>query len=104
MPEGIELVLSGHIHLWEVLSFADQRPPQFVLGNGGTLLSEPLTIQFTGQQIGGLEVKRGRSYHGWGYTRFAPGDTGGGWTATVYDFTGGLLFGCRVKAADVDCR
>ena len=104
LPEGIELVLSGHIHLWEVLSFADQRPPQFVLGNGGTLLSEPLTVQFTGQQIGGLEVKRGRSYHGWGYTRFAPGDTGGGWTATVYDFTGGLLFSCRVKAADVDCR
>ena len=39
MPEGVELVLSGHIHRFEALTFPNtQRPPQLVVGNSGISL------------------------------------------------------------------
>ena len=47
-PRNIQLVLSGHIHLWEAIAFGNEGdedfedqvgPPQFVLGNGGTNFS-----------------------------------------------------------------
>src|SRR5262249_22896351 len=57
-PTGIELVLSGHIHLWEALSFEDGRSPQFVLGAGGTELAHklPKDKHLKGQEIGGTKI------------------------------------------------
>jgi hypothetical protein len=104
LPAGIDLVLSGHIHIWEMLSFADHRSPQFVLGNGGTLLTKPITKRLKNQKIGGTEVKRGRSRHSWGYTIFSPGRDRSDWTATLFDITGKRQLSCRLKAAEVNCN
>jgi hypothetical protein len=41
-PPGVDALLSGHNHLFEAVSFATGQPPQFVSGNGGTWLDEPL--------------------------------------------------------------
>jgi hypothetical protein len=41
-PPGIDALLSGHNHLFEAVSFATGQPPQFISGNGGTWLDEPL--------------------------------------------------------------
>jgi hypothetical protein len=35
-PSSVQAVLSGHIHLFEAVSFATGQPPQFVIGGGGT--------------------------------------------------------------------
>jgi hypothetical protein len=35
-PEGIDLLLSGHVHLWEEVSFGGAYPSQFVAGFSGT--------------------------------------------------------------------
>src|SRR5262249_14371739 len=56
LPDGISLALAGHIHVAEVLSFADQRSPQFVLGTGGTLLAGKIKSDLTGEKIGGTKV------------------------------------------------
>jgi hypothetical protein len=40
--QPVELVLAGHIHLFEALSFQDPGPSQLVLGNGGTELNPPV--------------------------------------------------------------
>ena len=61
LPEGIALALAGHIHVWEALSFADKRPPQFVLGTGGTLLTGKVKGNLTGEKIGGTTVSYGRA-------------------------------------------
>lgn len=43
-PEGIRLVLSGHIHLFEFLNYNDGRPSQLVAGDGGTALTKNVTV------------------------------------------------------------
>jgi len=48
---GIDLVLSGHIHIFQVLSFADGRPPQLVVGNSGTEMSRRIKGPFQGRKI-----------------------------------------------------
>jgi len=36
LPAGIDVLLSGHVHLWEQTSFATDHPTQIVAGIGGT--------------------------------------------------------------------
>jgi len=41
-PKGIDLILSGHVHLFELLSYDHGRPTQLVAGDGGTNLAMAL--------------------------------------------------------------
>ena len=43
-PPGVQALLSGHVHLFEVVTFATPQPPQFVTGNGGDWVDTPLPI------------------------------------------------------------
>lgn len=99
-PAGIELVLSGHIHLWEALSFEDERSPQFVLGSGGTELAHKLPDDVKGQPIGGTHVAAIASDHHFGYTIFEPSSDGGHWDATYY----AVIASCKVTRSEADCN
>jgi hypothetical protein len=103
LPPGFTLVVAGHVHLWEVLSFADQRSPQFVLGNSGTLLAHRIKQPLIGQQIQNATISFGRSEHEWGYTLFRHNADETNWTATYYGINGDRKFSCRVSAAAVSC-
>ena len=105
-PAGIELVLSGHIHLWEALSFADGRTPQFVLGAGGTELSHklPKDKDLKGQEIGGTTIAAIASDEAFGYTLFEPSRHGGRWGATFYDPAGKENIACKVETGQVTCK
>jgi hypothetical protein len=103
-PAGIELVLSGHIHLWEALSFADGRSPQFVLGSGSTELAHKITEKLKGQKIGGTTVAAATTDHRFGYTMFAPSKGGGHWNATYYDTGGKAKIACKVTATKATCQ
>jgi hypothetical protein len=100
---SIVRALAGHIHLWEVLSFADQRSPQFVLGNSGTLLAHKIKQPLIGQQIQNATISFGRSEHEWGYTLFRRGADETNSTATYYGINGDPKFSCRVSATAVSC-
>ena len=43
-PPNVQALLSGHVHLFEVVSFATKEPPQFVTGNGGDWVDTPLPV------------------------------------------------------------
>jgi calcineurin-like phosphoesterase family protein len=101
LPDGIALVLSGHIHLAEVLSFADKRAPQFVLGTGGTLLAGKIKGNLAGRTIGGTRVSYGRSDHRFGFAILERGSDG--WSATFNDAAGTRLFACTVAPGEVGC-
>jgi calcineurin-like phosphoesterase family protein len=103
MPEGITLALAGHIHVWEVLSFADKRPPQFVLGTGGTLLTGKIKSKLSGEKIGGGTVSYGRADLRFGFTTFEPAAQGG-WTATFRDVGGKSYFDCKIATGAVSCN
>ena len=103
-PAGITLVLSGHIHLWEALSFADQRSPQFVLGSGSTELAHKITEKLKGAKIGGTTVAAATTDHHFGYTMFVPSKGGGHWNATLYDTAGKARIACKVTATKATCQ
>lgn len=105
-PKGIDLVLSGHIHLWEALSFADGRSPQFVLGAGGTDLAHklPKDKDLKGQKIGGTKIAAIASADQFGYTLFEPSKKGRHWNATFYDPTGKPVLGCKVESSKATCK
>jgi hypothetical protein len=103
LPPGITLALAGHIHTWEVLSFADQRSPQFVLGNGGTSLTHAIKQPLAGMSIGGTTVSHGNSVDKWGFTIFTPMSGAAGWTATYYSVKGNSKFSCSVTPTTVSC-
>src|SRR2546426_9545997 len=68
LPAGIDLALAGHIHLWEALSFADGRSPQFVIGNSGTALDPAIEAPLAGRAIGDTNVSYGRAERRFGFT------------------------------------
>lgn len=102
LPDGIVLALSGHMHTWEALSFADNRSPQLIVGNGGTALDETIKRKLIGFSIGGTTVSDAKIEHSWGYTIFTPAK-GGAWTATFRDITGKQKFACTLTPTDMDC-
>jgi calcineurin-like phosphoesterase family protein len=100
-PAGIDLVLSGHIHLWEALSFADGRSPQFVLGDGSTKLAKKITEDLEGQEIGGTTVAAAATEHRFGYTIFKPSKKH--WDATFFDTSGKAKLACKVEPTKATC-
>lgn len=102
LPPSFSLVLSGHIHAFEALAFADGRAPQLVVGTGGSLLSEDLSLlPLAGREMAGTSVTAGRIAHDYGYTTLEP--TGTGWNATFRDPAGTPRFACAIDGADVSC-
>jgi Calcineurin-like phosphoesterase len=43
-PPNVQALLSGHVHLFEVVTFATPQPAQFVAGNGGDWIDTPLPL------------------------------------------------------------
>jgi Calcineurin-like phosphoesterase len=105
LPHGITLALAGHIHVAEVLSFADKRSPQFVLGTGGTMLAGKIKSDLTGEKIGGTKVSYGRSDHRFGFAMLERAAQGGGaWTATFRDNDSKVQFDCRIRIGEANCN
>lgn len=95
----VELALSGHVNLFEALSFADRRPPQVIVGTGGDTLSDnpgPLV----GLSIDKTKVVQATMRHGFGFTIFDV-DTK---TIAAYDRTGKKVFACRYAPGTVLCH
>jgi hypothetical protein len=101
LPPGIALVLSGHIHLFEALSFADHRPPQLVLGTAGSSLSDAIGTDLTGWQIAGTTVAYARTAHVFGVTTMER--KGAGWTMTLRDEAGAPLIACTIAGPHLSC-
>jgi hypothetical protein len=102
LPPGFTLAAAGHIHIWEVLSFEDAGAAQFVLGNGGTMLTHAIKAPLNGRQVGARTVRYGASVDKWGFTIFTP--KSGGWTATYYSTKGNGKLGCTVTSGSVSCH
>lgn len=98
--DPISLVVTGHIHLLELLTFADGRPPQIVSGNGGTSLAGKAEDP-TGQQIGGRTVSTYVQDHHWGFITATR--TAEGWTMDVRDVNGKAKTKCAVTATAIVC-
>jgi hypothetical protein len=100
LPATVRLILAGHIHNFEAVSFAD-RQPQFVVGNSGTSLDPAIDEPLVGLEVGGAPVTAATTLHRFGYMTLEP--SGGDWLATVRDVDGQPMASCPIAGNSVVC-
>jgi len=101
-PQGIDLIVSGHIHLFELLGLNHDHPPQLIAGNAGTDLAPAIPQSENGDKVFSDAVVTGRSEHKFGYTLLTR--TVNGWNLTLESPTGGALLKCSIGGKKVACE
>lgn len=101
LPAGIQMVLSGHVHLFQLLGFDIARPPQLVVGNSGTDLDPAVTTPLAGLEMAGATVAVGDTLDEFGFATLEA--QGAGWHLTWRDMEGGFLGTCTVAQDQVTC-
>ena len=93
-PAGVHFILSGHLHLFQFLSFNQTLPNQLIAGDGGTALSHSVKSDFTGTSVNGVVVRSGKSEHVFGFTvlRYARHR----WNLALKTSHGATLVTCRI--------
>jgi predicted phosphodiesterase len=99
-PQGIDIILSGHTHLFELVSFGDL-PVQVVAGIGGTQLSMPVPPQFDGLRIGNFTVMAGESRVDFGYTLLTRDSQD--WGLVLKNAGGQTLESCVLHGRQASC-
>jgi hypothetical protein len=106
LPPGMHMMLSGHAHLWEQLSFQSAHPTQFIAGHAGTapdLAPLPATLDAGTSIQPGTAIAHFSSWVGdFGFMtleRRAPAR----WDVKVWDRHGTLRNTCDVDGAKSRC-
>ena len=104
LPEGVQMLLAGHIHVFETLTFSPARPPQMIAGIGGDVLQAYAANVngFNGQTIGGAGVVESYLYKDFGFTTMDW--DGNAWNAIVRDPAGNAMMNCSVGGAAIKCK
>lgn len=107
LPARIHSVLSGHVHMWQQVSFASQHPTQFVSGFSGTqeeTVPLPSPLPPNAEPAPGAVVDTISSwFDGFGYMtmeRLAPDQ----WEVKVWDSKGQPKNTCKIKGSKSQCE
>ncbi len=109
LPEGVAMLLSGHAHEAQALVFDGPRPPQLIIGNGGTKLDNnevalPVSARFDGLAGSGWVVSPPSTPAAHGYLA-AEVEDALYWQGTVTSHAGAqaaplLLMTCQLPVRD----
>ncbi len=103
-PEGVDLVLNGHVHLFESLNFSSNHPSTVVVGNAGSgnegSLPQPLPAG--AQPAPGAVVENFSTRSEYGFATFDRVD--GGWELTEWDVMGKAILRCSFQAGKMVCQ
>ena len=101
-PKGIDLILSGHVHLFELLSYDHGRPTQLVAGDGGTNLAMALDGSVKGVPVHGAAVVASESQRQFGYSLLTR--HGKTWDLTLKNRMSDALASCTLATGQVTNR
>jgi hypothetical protein len=101
-PKGIDLILSGHIHLFELLSYDHGRPTQLVAGDGGTNLAMALEGSVKGAPVHGAAVVASESQRQFGYSLLTR--HGKSWDLTLKNRMHRVLADCTLSSGHAACQ
>ena len=97
------MMLSGHHHIFQVLEYQSNLPPQVVSGNGGDTLNAGPNDDPAGWVMADVTVKSGINMLGtFGYSMLEK-QADDGWKLTAYDRLGAALRSCLIKDRTVSC-
>ena len=101
LAPNLEAVLSGHLHLFEVLSFTQDLPAQIVAGSGGDKL-DAMPQQLVGLTVGDATVESGRGAAGvYGFALLERGDKE--WRLSEFDLHDQPLVRCALRGRKLAC-
>jgi hypothetical protein len=107
MPPRIDALLSGHIHLWQQVSFASAHPTQFITGFSGTmedLVPLPDVLPTGATPAPGAIVANVSAWTGgFGYMTMERSGARQ-WDVRVWDTTGRQVNRCQVDGSKSHCE
>jgi len=101
---GLTLMLSGHIHNFQIENYAKPMAPQLIDGEGGDNLDTDVPAKLTGLVSGGQTIKSGMSLPGFGYVVIDRIGDSKDWAITVKTFDGEVLRHCSLKSRVLACE
>jgi hypothetical protein len=107
LPEGVQAMLSGHVHLWQQVSYRSQHPSQFVAGFSGTdedTTPLPDDVSHIEPAPGAVIDHFSSWVGGFGFMTLERGAQPGEWQATVHDRHGKEMNHCRLAGRQSQCE
>ncbi len=101
-PRGIDMLLSGHTHVFELLAYGAQRPLQIVAGDAGTKLDKGVPHQVNGADIYGIMVEQSEDSDEFGYSQLTK--TSDGWTLSLRNPRSKELLNCHIHGRTAQCK
>jgi len=102
LPDGIQMVLSGHTHIFQTYTFDPKHAPQIVIGNGGDVLNAVVPAStLVGKTTGNAQIVQATSQSHYGFSTVFPASTG--WTITDRAVDGTPNTTCTVANKAVTC-
>ena len=100
---GVQMVVSGHVHHFQVIDFGAARPAQLTVGAGGDLGIKADRAQ----PYGGDRPLNGLDAHTFSFSRFGfyvMDKDGVDWIGTFHDIDDQVRARCRLHARDLTCE
>ena len=101
-PQGIGMVLSGHTHVFELLSYGKDRPLQIVAGDAGTSLDHGVRRRMNGFEIYGMMVEQSEDADEFGYTLLSKTKTG--WDLSLRNLKTKEVLNCAIQGRTAKCK
>jgi hypothetical protein len=98
----IEMIVSGHVHMFEAFSFANAnppRPPQLVVGTGGVKLAKKPKKP---HEIGGIPVSDALIVKSFAYMVWDRAGTS--WSGALFDDNGSQIARCKLVNHELSCE
>ena len=97
----LQMILSGHIHNFEIANYQGKHPPQLVAGIGGDLLDHDAPASLRGLTSGDARIRSGLSLAEFGYLVMERHAST--WTITVHLVDGRKSRSCRLRNRRLAC-
>jgi len=104
---SVQILLAGHVHLFEAITFKSDHPMQFVVGNGGALPHQnlPAVLPLTATPFVNAEVAHFNSTDRSGFITMERATVNStDWVVKSWDKNGVLMTTCEVSRLKKECR
>ncbi|CAN5869316.1 metallophosphoesterase [soil metagenome] len=103
-PAQVQATLSGHVHLFEAITFSSGHPAQFISGNGGSSLDQalPQSLAPGRTPYAAARVAHFSNSNEVGFMTMERDDKG--WTLQAWNQYGKLFTSCQMQAGVTTCH
>lgn len=106
-PDNVSVVMHGHMHVFEAMSFSTDHPASMIFGNAGSAIEghPPKAVAPGTEAYPGARIDDFASSPAYGFAVMDRVDASGAasWRVTEYDVTGRAQIVCEVRGAKSRC-